>query len=335
MLAIGNAIYDTFWSGAAAAAIIGAHASIHLDPATIEQVEAQLKRSDTQGQARGFAAGAPGNVARIAAQLGVNTTLLALLGNDPVATAYRTQMQRAQVRVLSPECSAPSGRAHIAIDAARTLGTSNLVVLPAPEWFELAPDTFTALRQGIDAFCAEPGQVYIDGYLAREAGLLERIGRALAGKPVHVALDLASAGLVEARRGELCRFVAESVDTLFADERELAALGDVSEMAPRRRGALLVKKLPPTGCELLPLGADRDAPAIRVVADAAREVDATGAGDCFAAAWIAARCAELNPHDTALFAHRAAARSVATVGATLLPTDAGTLPAELRLKLGD
>lgn len=258
---------------------------------------------------------------------------MAILGNDPVATAYRTQMQRAQVRVLSPECAAPSGRAHIALDAARTPGASNLVVLPAPEWLELAPAAFAALQQGIEAFCVEPGQVYIDGYLAREAGLLERIGHALAAKPIHVALDLASAGLVEARRDEFCRFIAESVDTLFADERELAALGDITAIAPQRHGAVLVKKLPPTGCEVTPLGSGGDPHAMRVVSDAAREADPTGAGDCFAAAWIAARCAGLAPRQTALFAHRAAARSVTTVGATLLTTDDDVLPAELRLEL--
>jgi sugar/nucleoside kinase (ribokinase family) len=106
------------------------------------------------------------------------------------------------------------------------------------------------------------------------------------------------------------------VDVLFANEDEARMLTGSTDpvkvaAALRDRGAsTIVLKRGAEGCAVF---TDRDefhAPAFRVNA-----VDTTGAGDCFAGAWLAAACRGLAPRQAARLANAVGAMVVQTLGA--------------------
>ena len=106
-------------------------------------------------------------------------------------------------------------------------------------------------------------------------------------------------------------------DVLFVNQDEAQRLGgapDIRDAARRLRecGAqTVVVKLGAQGCAVFDAAGERRIPAFDVAA-----VDTTGAGDCFAGAFLAALERGLEPAEAARFANAAAALSVQHLGAT-------------------
>jgi sugar/nucleoside kinase (ribokinase family) len=106
------------------------------------------------------------------------------------------------------------------------------------------------------------------------------------------------------------------VDVLFANEDEARMLTGSTDpvkvaAALRDRGAsTIVLKRGAEGCAVFTDREEFHAPAFRVNA-----VDTTGAGDCFAGAWLAAACRGLAPREAAHLANAVGAMVVQTLGA--------------------
>jgi sugar/nucleoside kinase (ribokinase family) len=106
------------------------------------------------------------------------------------------------------------------------------------------------------------------------------------------------------------------VDVLFANEDEARMLTGSTDpvkvaAALRDRGAsTIVLKRGAEGCAVFTDREEFHAPAFRVNA-----VDTTGAGDCFAGAWLAAACRGLAPRQAARLANAVGAMVVQTLGA--------------------
>jgi sugar/nucleoside kinase (ribokinase family) len=106
------------------------------------------------------------------------------------------------------------------------------------------------------------------------------------------------------------------VDVLFANEDEARMLTGTTE--PAREAAILreggagtiVLKLGAQGCAVFSEHEEFQVPAFPVTV-----VDTTGAGDCFAGAWLAATCRGLAPREAARLANAVGAQVVQTLGA--------------------
>jgi sugar/nucleoside kinase (ribokinase family) len=114
-----------------------------------------------------------------------------------------------------------------------------------------------------------------------------------------------------ARTGELAR----AAHVLFPSEGELEAIGvDAGEVAAA--GALVCRTRGPEGALVEGEGAGPEP--VPVPAPRVEEVDPTGAGDTFAAAWVAATLAGAEPVAAARVAVDVAARAVRVLGAMQL-----------------
>jgi sugar/nucleoside kinase (ribokinase family) len=106
------------------------------------------------------------------------------------------------------------------------------------------------------------------------------------------------------------------VDLLFANDEEARMLTGSTDPVKqaavlREHGAsAIVLKRGPEGCAVFGDCEEFHVPAFPVTA-----VDTTGAGDCFAGAWLAATCRGLEPREAARVANAVGAMVVETVGA--------------------
>jgi sugar/nucleoside kinase (ribokinase family) len=106
------------------------------------------------------------------------------------------------------------------------------------------------------------------------------------------------------------------VDVLFANEDEarmLTGATDPARIAAILRGygaGTIVLKLGAQGCAVFSENDEFQVPAFP-----ATVVDTTGAGDCFAGAWLAATCRGLAPREAARLANAVGAQVVETLGA--------------------
>ena len=113
--------------------------------------------------------------------------------------------------------------------------------------------------------------------------------------------------------------LARSAHVLFPSEGELEGLGlDAGELA--RQGVVVCETRGRAGA-LLYGGAAEPGP-VHIPVTEADEVDATGAGDTFAAAFVTALSDGAGARSAAEFACATAARAVGVVGAMEAPVDA-------------
>lgn len=230
--------------------------------------------SDAAAHVRWSGGGGGANVAAWLAELGSDVVLVSRVGDDLAGRGAVEELRAAGVDVRA------------AVDPARPTGTCVVVVTPDGERTMLpdrgANDALAAADlPGI--LLARGGHLHLSGYVllhegSRAAGL-DVLARARAAG-MTVSVDPASAAPLQACP-EFLGWV-RGVDTLLPNRDELAALGDLSLVA--ENVAEVVVKLGADGALWTDGIAEERAPAPRV-----KVVDTTGAGDAFAAGWLAAR----------------------------------------------
>jgi sugar/nucleoside kinase (ribokinase family) len=267
--------------------------------------------SDTDARVRWTGGGAAANVAAWLADSDVPVALVARAGDDVAG------------RGAVAELAAAGVDARVVLDGNRPTGTC-VVVIGADGERTMLPDRGAnlALEPGDlpDELFVTGGHLHLSGYVLlhdgpRAAGLAALERARAAGMTISV--DPASAApLRTVGVEELLRWIA-GADVLLPNQDEAAVL--TGEEDPARAARALVEH---AGVRevVVTLGAGgalwSDGSAIlRVPAPAVDVVDTTGAGDAFAAGWLAARRGGADAHAALEAACATGARAVRRAGA--------------------
>lgn len=273
-----------------------------------------LRGSDAPATVRFRGGGSGANVAAWLAEEGVPVTLVTRVGDDPAGRADTTALRARGVDVRAAvDPDVPTGTCVTVIepDGERTFlpdRGANLALTPA----DLPLEVFTP-----DAHLHLSGYVLLDPTAPARAAGLAALRRAK-DLGMTISVDPASSGPLHALGVQTFLDWVAGVQTLLPNATELVTL--TGETDPERAAGLLrtaawaqevVVTLGSGGALFRDGLRTATAPAPPLAPDAA--ADSTGAGDAFAAAWLAARRRGAGP-DEALAA--ACARGSEVVGIT-------------------
>ena len=210
------------------------------------------------------------------ARLGAKSGFLTMMGNDEMGQFFTNEMTRTGVEMLALKSDTPTGRviAMVTPDGERTFATC----LGAS--IELSPDDIKPeLFDNWDIF-------YIEGYLVANTDMLRKAISTAKDKGLKIAIDLASYNVVEESRDFLLELVNNYVNIVFANEQEALAL---TGMEPENALHYIAER-----CEIavVKIGAkgayiQRGDEIVTIPPMKADVVDTTGAGDMWAAGFLA------------------------------------------------
>jgi sugar/nucleoside kinase (ribokinase family) len=210
------------------------------------------------------------------ARLGAQSGFLTKMGKDEMGEFFTHEMTRTGVEMLALKSDTPTGRviAMVTPDGERTFATC----LGAS--IELSPDDIKPeLFDGWDIF-------YIEGYLVANPDMLRKAIRTAKDKGLKIAIDLASYNVVEESRDFLLELVNEYVDIVFANEKEAFAL---TGMEPEDALHYLAERCDIAVVKVGAKGAfiQHGDQVVTISSMKANVVDTTGAGDMWAAGFLA------------------------------------------------
>lgn len=246
-----------------------------VDSATLDKLLQKLPQSPVMA-----AGGSAGNTIYAMARLGRACSFLGKLGQDSEGDYYRCVMAEQGVGegLYRYDAKTPSARclSLVTPDNERTMRTClGAAALLAPE--EISAGDFSGIRL-----------VHIEGYLLFNPALAEKALRSAHEAGCKVSLDLGSFEVVRAAGANLGSLLEKYVDYVFANEDEGKAFcgSDDPMDAVRALGKLcpvVAVKLGARGAWLQREGSEP----VRVEAVmAANPIDATGAGDFWAAGFL-------------------------------------------------
>jgi sugar/nucleoside kinase (ribokinase family) len=238
--------------------------------------------SDTRARVRVAGGGSAANTAAWLAATGVATTYVGRVGDDDFGRSATRDLRAAGVH------------ARVAVDPVRPTGLCVVVSTPDGQR-SMFPDTganagLDAADLPLDAFRAG-SHLHVSGYALLTEGSRAAARAAIAiarEQTMTVSVDPASVGPLHAvGPAEFLAWV-DGVDLLMPNEDEATVLAGVDDpltaarLLAERFGQVVVK-LGPAGAAWVGRGA-----AVTVPAQTDTLVDATGAGDCFAAGFLPA-----------------------------------------------
>ena len=210
------------------------------------------------------------------AQLGVEAGFLSKIGKDEVGEFFAKQMTETLVQPLMLKSETPSGRvqALVTADGERTFATC---LGAAAEM--CADDIQPELFEGWDIF-------YVEGYLVANPTMLRKAVETAKAQGMTIAIDLASYNVVEESRDFLLELINNYVDIVFANEKEAFALTGLEPEAAldyiAERCDIAVVKVGAKGAFI-----KRGNEIVTIPPMKADVVDTTGAGDMWAAGFLA------------------------------------------------
>ena len=286
LLCIGNAIVDVLASvpaGLPERYGMTPGSMTLIDAARADALYAQLTPEQQTG------GGSAANTAVVAAALGARTAYLGTVADDALGRAYAADLAAAGIHYPTPPLTAARAGGHttarclilVTPDGQRTMNT----YLGACTAF--GPDDLD------QATVQDAAITYLEGYLfdppAAQAAFRGAAGIAhAAGR--KVALSLSDPFCVDRHRDAFRALAAGHVDILFANEDEIVSLyqADSFEQAARQAGSdveLAVLTRSAQGSVALRRGERCDIAAAPAVVR-----DSTGAGDAYAAGFLAGLC---------------------------------------------
>ncbi len=271
---------------------------------------------DAPGDFRGpFASGAPAIFAVAAARLGLKTGFIGAIGDDAFGRLMRNRF--AAEGVDASQMQTPPGFAtgaafvaydhsggrefvfHIRHAAAGQLAADRIsaAYFEKANWLHLSGSTLAmnensraACQRAMDLTLAQGGKISLDPNLRLELMHLDAFRKVLNPFLANADLLLPTAGEAQAITGE-------------ADENRAA------HKLARKPGAITALKRGPAGCSIYQQDIKIDVPGFP-----ATEIDPTGAGDCFSAAFIAGLEAGWPLERIGRFANAAGALAVTKLG---------------------
>ena len=251
--------------------------------------------------------GSAGNTVRCMARLGPRVGFIGKVGNDGTGEFYEQALRNVGVEPFMLHSTKRSGRclSLVSADGERTLVTH---LGAAADMHK--EDISDAMFEGYDC-------LYVEGYLVQDHELIRSTVERAKAHGLRVALDLASFNVVEENLDFLRSLVAEYVDIIFANEDEARAFtGEAEPMEALHHIAamceLAVVKIGMRGA-LIQRG--EDVVHVGIMA-AAKRVDTTGAGDFYAAGFLAALCEGLDLRQCGTVGAITAGKVIEVVGTT-------------------
>ncbi len=241
-------------------------------PAEIQGLLGKAKKDPVRA-----AGGAASNTTVGCANLGLRTAFVGSIGKDAYAEFYREALraQGCEPRLIE-HAELPTGHvlSLVTPDSQRTMRTC-LAAAAALDPAAITAETFRGARL-----------VMLEGYTLFNHDLTRAIARAAKEADCELALDLASFEVVHANKAVIAELLDGQVDLVFANEDEAQAwrpgppdeaLADLA-----RHVRLAVVKLGREGAMIR-----RGDEVVRVGAELVEAIDTTGAGDCWAAGFLA------------------------------------------------
>lgn len=307
ILGIGNAIVDVV--APAGDDFLARHGMSKGGMALVsaEQAE-QLYAAMPPGQES--SGGSVANTCAVAAGLGARVAFLGKVASDQLGAVFRHDIVSAGVHFPTPPLAdgAPTARCLIAVtpDGQRTMNT-----------FLGACVAFGTVDLD-EALIADSAVTYLEGYLFDPADAQAAFHRAAAvahGAGRLVALSLSDAFCVGRHRAMFRDLVRNHVDILFANEAEIGSLyetEDFDDAAQQARAEVALAALTRGAAGSVVLQAGER---VEVPAEYAAVLDTTGAGDAYAAGFLAAHAAGLRLGQCGRLGSMAAAAAISQYGA--------------------
>ena len=267
---------------------------------------------DRIGPAREVSGGSAANTIAGIAHLGGRTAYVGKVRDDQLGAIFAHDL-RAQGAVYQT-VMAPKDWPH---------ETGRCIVLVTPDG-ERSMNTYLGATEflhpdDIDpAMMADAEWLYLEGYRFDGPDSHEAFARAIDAARAaggRVSLTLSDPFCVERHRDAFRDMIRDSVDLLFANRAELTAMHRADSFAQARRAAAaevetVVATDSENGVYVLRDGMEFHVPAVPT-----RVVDATGAGDLFAGAFLWAMCEGHAPENCARMGNIAASEVISHIGA--------------------
>lgn len=244
----------------------------HVDSETGNRIWEKLKPLGADLVAGGSAA----NTINGAATFGMESGFIGKVGDDDLGSLFKSNQEKDGIRSILLKGDNPTGRAMVLItppNAERTFAVylgAALELVPGdlhPEWFE-----------GWDYF-------HIEGYLVQNQATVRRAIELAKAAGCRISIDLASYNVVEANLEFLHEIVEKYVDIVFANETEAEAFTGL----PPREALDSIARI----CDTAVVKIGKDGSMVRrgeelhfIKARPAAAIDATGAGDLYAAGFL-------------------------------------------------
>jgi sugar/nucleoside kinase (ribokinase family) len=281
VLCIGNAIVDVI---ADTTDSFLSNQGLHKGSMRLIDEEEAVRLYEAMGPGREISGGSAGNTAAGLAALGLDAAFIGQVADDQLGQIYRHDIEAQGIAFLVEPRSDVGATARSLIlvtpDAQRTMNT----FLGAAQMLETGSVDLAAV--------ADSGIVYLEGYLwdpAAPRAAMEAAIEAAHAAGRRVAFTLSDTFCVDRHREGFWQLLRDGkVDILFANEAEAASMGQVNdvEQAIARLAEVvptLVVTRSESGATAISNGRRADVAAEPID----RLVDTTGAGDLFAAGFLA------------------------------------------------
>lgn len=245
----------------------------HVDMETGDRIWEHLKQHDVKYVPGGSAA----NTITCTSIFGMPSGYIGKVGNDELGSLYQSSMEQFGVKTHMLVGTKSSGRCNAFItgaNAERTFATYLGAALElTPE--DLEPEQF----EGWDYF-------HIEGYLVQNQELISKAVHMAKAAGCITSLDMASYNVVESNNAFLHNLADRYIDIIFANESEAKAFTQMED--PHEALAEIAKY-----CSVAIVKVGKDGSWVRsgdeehfIKAWPATPVDATGAGDTYAAGFL-------------------------------------------------
>jgi len=285
---------------------------LNLGKGSMNLVDAELQRQ-IQGETADLPhtlslGGSAANTIRCMARLGAEVGYIGKVGKDSTGHFYEQALENLGIKPYITHGKNRSGRclALVSPDGERTMVTYLGAAL------ELCEADITAeMFEHYDC-------LYIEGFMVQSHAVIRHAIKTAKQCGLKVAIDLASYNVVLENRAFLLDIVDKYVDIIFANEQEAAAFS--GEQDPERalefiaaKCQLAIVKIGTRGALIKEQGKERLHVGIMA---AAKRVDTTGAGDFYAAGFMAGMCQGLDLRQCGTIGAITAGKVIEVVGTT-------------------
>ncbi len=309
VLAIGNAIVDVIAD--ADDDFLDSHGMTKASMRLVDGDEAERIYA-AMGPGRELSGGSAANTVAGLAALGLRTAFVGQVGKDELGDIFAHDIRSLGVDFRTPPRAdaGPTGTCLILVtpDAQRTMNTS----LGAAQKLDSSAIDENAI--------ANARIVYLEGYLwdpEEPRAAMEKAIRIARHAGTKVAFTLSDGFVVERHRADFLRLIDEGkIDILFANEQEFLHLSQSTDLLPAVRNfASKVPMLVVTRSEHGALACSGEDHARVPAEPIERLVDTTGAGDLFAAGFLAGQARGKSLEDSLRLGAIAAAEVIQHYGA--------------------